>query len=485
MEGEKAKSDVALILLINYQHSPMEIHRDKDNNIHSEKEDHMTKYRLKGLGLILLMFCFLLWSPKIAKADKDEDILKRINALQEMIQRQQEELNTLKNQLQEQGEALKKASMPKEEIKQAVKDEIKQAKIEPLPEWARRIKLGADLRLRYEGLYGRKTYDAKFKETETYDRNRWRYRLRAFVSSQITDEIDAMFSFGSSSGTSIANTTVSNTTFGDAFSQKPDYILQAHARYRPKWLPGAEFWGGKFKPPFIFTDIMWDPDTAVEGFYEAYKYTGLKNFQPFIGLGQFIVDEVSTKTDAELFFYQAGFELNVDPVKWTLAGSYYGYDNLKNSGLNWSGFGNSVDSLNRLKYDFRLFDLVTYLDFNLGNLPVRLFGNYANNVADNVPSDSKTAYSLGFTLNKIKNPHDWELFYKYSYIEPDAVIGAFADGDFYFANRQGHKGMFTYRLFKYVDFRTSYFITDVVKKVSTQPNGDPEQRLQVDFIFRF
>ena len=62
------------------------------------------------------------------------------------------------------------------------------------------------------------------------------------------------------------------------------------------------------------------------------------------------------------------------------------------------------------------------------------------------------------------------------------VVGAFSDGDFYFANRQGDKFMFTYRLLKFLDFRATYFLTDVVNKMPEKPNGDPDHRLQVDFI---
>jgi hypothetical protein len=45
--------------------------------------------------------------------------------------------------------------------------------------------------------------------------------------------------------------------------------------------------------------------------------------------------------------------------------------------------------------------------------------------------------------------------------------------------------MFTYRLLKFLDFRASYFITDVVNKTSSKPNGDPDHRFQSDLIWRW
>ena len=439
----------------------------------------------------LLFLWGIVSNPFQVWALSDQEILDRMEKLTQTIQNQQKEIEALKQQLQQKMDI--SAAPRKEDIKAAVKEEVKDQVKDSLPEWTKRLWLSGDLRLRYEGLFNRIEYKqvgSAYKQVNTTDRNRFRYRLRFVADGTVSEDLHAIFSIGSSSplsGTTDNNATVSNYTFSNEFTQKPDYILLAYAKYNPKWLPGLGLFGGKFKPPFIHTDIMFDPDTALEGFYETYKHGKFKPFQPFAGLGQFVVSEQSTKADAMLYLYQAGFEADFGPVKWTLAGSFYDYWGMASSRIGSTtfggGFGNSLTSAGTLKYDYRLLDFITYLDFRIGKCPLRFFGEYVQNIAKDVKED--TAYNLGFIFNKTVNPGDWELFFKYSMIKADAVVGAFADGDFYFANRQGWKAMFTYRLLKHVDFRTSFFMTDTVTRSKEMPDGDPEQRLQVDFILRW
>ena len=232
---------------------------------------------------------------------------------------------------------------------------------------------------------------------------------------------------------------------------------------------------------------MFDPDTAVEGFFESYRFSKFKPFQPFFNLGQFVVNEVATKADAMMYLYQAGFVSDFNLAQLTLAGAYYDWRDMDSSRIGSTdfggGFGNTVTSAGILKYDYKLYDLIGMLDFKIGKFPLRLFGEYTKNQAKDVKDN--TAWQAGFIFGKIEKPHDWDFMYKHAYIESDAVVGAFADGDFFFSNREGDKFMFTYRLLKYLDFRGTYFITDMVKNSTEKPNGDPDHRLQVDFIFRW
>ncbi len=442
-----------------------------------------------------LFFLGLTAGTDTGYAQSNQEVMEKIDKLQKVIENQQIEIQKLQQQLNNKLDSSKADSL-KEELQASVKKEVKEetGKFQ-LPEWTKRITFSGDLRLRWEDRQELKSYTqdpktSKFRETSTYKRDQFRFRLRLVFDAKLSDEFNAVASFGSSSplsGTTDNNTTVSNATFTNEFNQKPNFILLAYARYQPKWLEGLQFYGGKFKPPWVQTDMFFDPDTAVEGFYEGYKFSKFKPFQPFANLGQFVVNEVSTSADAMMYLYQLGFESDFDVAKVTLAGSYYDWRDLGSSRIGSTafggGFGNTINSAGVLTFDYKITDLIGFFDFKIGKFPVRLFGEYTKNNADKVKYN--TAWNAGFRFGKTQKPGDWEFYYQHAYIENDAVVGAFSDGDFYFANREGDKFMFTYRLLKFLDFRATYFITDVVNKTSSKPNGDPDQRFQSDFIWRW
>ena len=134
-----------------------------------------------------------------------------------------------------------------------------------------------------------------------------------------------------------------------------------------------------------------------------------------------------------MYLYQLGFVSDFNLAKLTLAGSYYDWRDMDSSRIGSTafggGFGNTVNSAGILELRLQdLLDLIGFLDFKIGKFPVRLFGEYTKNKADNVKYN--TAWHAGFIFGKIEKPCDWDFMYKHAYIENDAVVGAFADGDF-------------------------------------------------------
>jgi len=369
------------------------------------------------------------------------------------------------------------------------------------PDWTRNIKLSGDLRLRYEGIYNREQRQSDGSTKDLPTRDRYRIRARLFVDGKINDEISTHFMICTNQDSNREATTT-NQSLTDDFNDKGIYFHRAYATYKPKWLEGAELTAGKFKNTFLYTDIMWDPDVNPEGIYERYQYKGLKTFQPFVHLGQMVVNEVKDETDdAFLYVNQLGFDWKIGPVKWTLAGSYYDWSNLHNTKFLHNadykkGGGNTFvyDSSGELQYayDYNLWEAITFINFKWGTVPTKLIFDYIVNTADDVPSSQDTAYYAGFKLGKEKKKGDWSLLYKYARIEKDAVIGSMNDQDFYGANRKGHKVMFRYMVLDRLRFGTAYFYTDPVKdwdtsSVTFDKNKDREHedRLQAEFVFKF
>lgn len=448
----------------------------------------------KRSWFFLWIICALAWAAPAAAAPTNDEIMKRLDELSrtvaaqnELLKAQSAEIDRLKSQLGEQSQAVQATQKQVKEVKQVADAKSAPAKgIKDL--LGDKFSFSTDLRLRYEGIY-----DRQQGKTELADRHRYRVRWRVFGGYKLNDELrfDSMLTTSSgswfSNGSSSRNWQpgrTSNQTMDDEFNNKDVFIGRIYATYQPKWAPGLDLVGGKFKNTFLHTDIMWDPDVNPEGVYERYQYSGWKTVQPFVQFGQMVVAENNKTADAYLFLWQAGadFKLGKD-VKLTLAGSYYDWQNLNKSDMSkvdGSSAGNSVGADGNFLYDYKLLEGLAFLEFKLGGIPVMLWLDYINNTAGGVPADNDTAWSTGFEVGKTKKKGDWAVYFKYAVIDPDAVVGAVADGDFYGANRKGYKVQARYQLFDPWLLAASWFQTDT--QVGAE---DSENRLQLDMIFKF
>ncbi|MCD6294385.1 MAG: putative porin [Deltaproteobacteria bacterium] len=269
------------------------------------------KKRVKTIGLALLgallVFCC---RPAFCGTATTDDVLKRLNDLSDVIQQQQNEIERLKQELESQRKSIEKGQeVQKEEIKKAVKIETKETEKlwrDSLPKWTRKIKLSGDLRLRYERLWNRGMLNKNGTPGKQDARDRGRIRVRLYLDAPITDEIKTHFMITTNMATNQEATTT-NVTFGEDFNDKGIYLAKAYAEYKPNWFKGLGVGAGKFKKNFHHTDIMWDPDVNPDGAFEYYSYKGSKVFQPFIYLGQMVVNENNRTPDAMPLSQSGGF----------------------------------------------------------------------------------------------------------------------------------------------------------------------------------
>jgi Skp family chaperone for outer membrane proteins len=464
----------------------------------------MRKWYFLGLALIFVIS----YETSAFAAMSNEELLKRLDDLTVIIQKQQEEIQKLRKEMESQKNRIDEVKETRQQdVQKAVKEQVKEAEKswkDAVPGWVKRTKISGDLRTRYEGIYDRTQQEADGSHEDLANRDRYRIRARLYVDSDITGEIATHFMLTTDDDPQ-KDPTTSNQTLTDDFNNKGIYIGRAYASYLPNWLKGSEFVFGKFKNTFLHTDIMWDPDVNPEGAYEKYTYSGLDKFKPFVQLGQMSVNEQNFQTDdAYLFLNQAGFDWKIGGVTLTLAGSNYNWTNMENSKfLNRAQFkgggGNTYEpdpeapGQVKYKYNYNLWEGISAIKFDLGPVPTQLLFNYIVNGADNVPSSRDSAYYAGFLLGQEKKKGDWSLLYKYARIEQDAVIASLNDQDFYGSNRRGHKLMFRYLPFERLTLSTSLFLTENIKdwdpasptfKNNDQNRGE-ETRLQVDAIFKF
>ena len=284
-----------------------------------------------------MFLSILLFSSQSAYAlISSEELLKRLNELGDVIQKQQHEIERLKNELMNQKKSIHDVRESQEKkIQEAVEYEVKEKEKawwgDRIPKWAKSIKVSGDLRLRYEARFNCEERQIDGSEQDLPTRDRYRIRARLFFDGKINDEISAHFMICTNQDKNREATTT-NQSFSDDFNDKSIYLHRAYATYKPQWFKGLEVTAGKFKNTFLHTDIMWDPDVNPEGIYERYQYNASDSFQPYIHLGQMVVNEESKETDdAALYINQLGVDWKIGPVKCTFAGSYYDWSNLHNT----------------------------------------------------------------------------------------------------------------------------------------------------------
>ena len=134
------------------------------------------------------------------------------------------------------------------------------------------IKFSGDIRLRAESFFGLSNSLANGNNpavlgNDLSPRNRMRLRARLAMRGSIGKEFDWGLRFATGS---FADNISTNQTMTDFFNRKPFGLDQAYITYKPKAVPGLKLQGGRFEPPWTFTEMTIDNDLMVDGFNQSY-----------------------------------------------------------------------------------------------------------------------------------------------------------------------------------------------------------------------
>lgn len=228
---------------------------------------------------------------------KPESTEEKLNALEEMLAQQNQRLNQLQQTISEQQETIRllvsKVSGPTavapgtvavasiEAEPAAVQHpsvEDRLQKVETRVGELGAIKFSGDIRLRAESFFGLSNSLANGDNpavlgNDLSPRHRMRLRARLQMRGSINDEFDWGLRFATGS---FADNISTNQTLTDFFNRKPFGLDQAYITYKPKSAPGLRLQGGRFEPPWTFTEMTIDNDLMVDGFNESYTH-GFKN----------------------------------------------------------------------------------------------------------------------------------------------------------------------------------------------------------------
>ncbi|WP_155316527.1 putative porin [Desulfosarcina alkanivorans] len=362
-------------------------------------------------------------------------------------------------------------------------------------EWAQRITLSGDVRLRYQGDYFAEGNDillnndsisdpdnpgdddVKYNNT---DRHRFRYRARLGMKAKLLDfretnigKVEAGFRMTTGNEEEPVST---NETMGDYMNRDSFVFDRAYLKWKwhpidPVWdrMPQVSLVGGRFANPWFSSDLVWDSDLNFEGAAVGYE-TDTEQMQPFnlfFTAGIFPLQEEELQSRDKWFWGgQVGFEYRPSyDMLFTLSTAYYDYQNIEGiqndiDRPNYYDFtapifmqmGNTlmdIDPTGSLKSalatDYDILDI--YFNANLGIFyPVQMIleAQYVKNLGfdrDHVaevtgndnPVEDTDGYMVGATIGYpvITNHGEWNVGLKYKYLGADAVLDAFTDSDFH------------------------------------------------------
>jgi len=449
----------------------------------------------------LLMMC-----APLAAADERQDLetlrattLKLIQLLVSEGLLSQEKANALIREAQ--GAPVAPGEKPKpvvrvpyvpENVKQEIKDQLReevmaQAKAERwadpgrLPEWADRVTIEGDVRLRAESdKLDPNNAPAAFFQAQgqninntTEDTERLRLRARLGFRASVAEGVETGFQLATGSSGSTGNPTSVNNTLGDSFNRQSAGIDLAYVTWRPDyWLMLS---GGRIRNPFFASDLVWAPDLNFDGIVASVRPLVREDLRPYFTVGAFPLKynepdpTQPVRKNKWLYGTQLGLDYGrTEGTLLRLGAAYYDYHNIEgipntdplNPNLyDWTApqfrqrgntlfpinlFGNPTlfglasqfqivnltaevglryDDLRRASF---LVDWAKNIGFDSNEIAQRTAGIVTDLPAKNVA----VQYRAGFGHRLIERWGDWFAYGAYKRVEANAVLDAFVEGDF-------------------------------------------------------
>jgi hypothetical protein len=514
------------------------------------------KFVVRAAGASLAAVILLAVQP--VRAESDSERLTKLEKAVEQLQKENTELkkevSTLKKQRTETGPAIPAEGPTRKQVtydgktyvEKSVPVEKTSADKLKLFDGVTELELYGDARVRYEYRGGRLPSDGQ-NPNDWYERKRARYRLHLGLKGTLVDD----WFFGVRLETS-SNARSTNVTFGDdsgPFGKSNDgaYVGQAYVGY--KGIPGVTLVAGKMPNPFVNTLMVWDGDINPEGLAEQWKHSfiiggetapvsyskdgkamasapspePLLKIDVFANFGQFVYDDSNPEnpigprptttangpdqlipnTDAYLLGWQVGARFNF-PKKFyfQLAPTIYNYTgNGDTFNVHFQGDpGTNQTGINSLL----VFDMPTEFGWSLGNLPMRLFGDFAVNfnggdraAAAGHPGsgDQRYAYQVGVGAGQLKKKNNWQVNVFWQHTDQYALDPNLVDSDL-FDSRVNMEGVVVqggYMLTSAVSLNLTYaYAWRIDDALGTGGTGDLSinpvdqyQLFQADLNFKF
>jgi hypothetical protein len=354
------------------------------------------------------------------------------------------------------------------------------------------LELYGDARVRYEYRGGETPSNQPGTPSDWNERSRERYRVRIGLRGTLVDD----WFFGVRLETS-TNPRSTNVTFGDdagPFGKTSDAINIGQAYIGYRGFKDVTLTFGKMANPLVTTLMVWDGDINPEGAAEQWKHSFNFNFgggstevaqdyskdsksvvapapsEPFklkvdvfANFAQFVYDDANPEnpigprgpanrltpnTDAWLLAWQVGARFNFPKNLYAqLAPTIYNYTGAGDS-FNALYRGGEVGVTNNTSMGFNqtginsllIFDMPVEIGWRIGELPMRLFGDFAVNLdADDrattalhpTKDDQRYAYQIGIGVGQLKVKKDWQVNVFWQHTEQYSLDPNMVDSDIF------------------------------------------------------
>lgn len=389
------------------------------------------------------------------------------------------------------------------------------------------LEIYGDARVRYEVRTGESgTPDFITPPGENTQRNRARYRLRLGIRGTLADDWFFGLRLETSSNPRSTNVTFGGDSNNGPFAKTDDGINVGQAYLGYKGFHDVTLTAGRMPNPLITTLMVWDADINPEGLSEQWKHTFNLSFgggsssaatesyskdgtstasaaavsEPhkitidvFANLAQFLYDDANPEnplgprgiaggnripnTDAFLLAWQIGAKVNfTKDIYLQVAPTLYNYTG---TGDTFNTFFSGDPSFRRTPAgpiinlnqtgvnSLLVYDMPTEFGFKVGELPIRLFGDFAVNLEGDARAraaghpdkgDQRYAYQIGLGFGKIKAKHDWQLQAFYQHTEQFALDPNLVDSDLFDSrvNMEGFAIQAGYAISDAVTFNLTY-----------------------------
>ena len=332
-------------------------------------------------------------------------------------------------------------------------------------DWAERVDLSGDFRLRYESI----------DRAGLPEQSRSRYRVRLNAGVDLYDDVRFVVSLATAADNPVSR----NVTFGGNALDDDFGVDLAYVEWQPR--PDLDVFAGKMKNPMYAPgrdQLVYDNDLNPGGVAAAWAPGNW-----FVNAGVFAVEQRSLTADTLLYHVQGGGDWRFADVTLKAGAGYLVYTNtVGNTPFVFDlPAGNTVDAMNRYVYEYANVEAFAEFGAALGGLPLSAFAHYTENVE---VSGEDAGLAVGLTLGEAQDAGSWEAGWTWKRVEADAVVGSFTESDFGGGGTdvEGHVLGGSYLLRDRLALEATLFLNEAI---TFRDDARDYRRLQLDLQFEF
>src|SRR6267378_1603128 len=332
------------------------------------------------------------------------------------------------------------------------------------------LELYGDVRVRYEYRGGRTVDNTLATEDDWQERERERYRLRIGLRGTLADD----WFFGVRLETSNKRNST-NVTFGGMPQPLVTTLMTWDADINPEGMAeqwkhtfNLEFGGGGGEAPQGYSKEGGKEAVATQAASEPFKL----KIDVFANFAQFVYDDANPEnplghratttsqtgrvrgnqlipnTDAFLLAWQMGARFTFPKTLYAqIAPTFYNYTGTEDSfNLHFRGGEETLTNATSMATNqtgvnsLLVFDMPMEVGWKLGELPMRIFGDFAVNLEGDARAkaalhpgkgDQRYAYQIGAGIGQLKVKHDWQIEAFWQHTEQYSLDPNLVDSDIF------------------------------------------------------